>query len=276
VPFFVAALREKIRICVTLKSIACAECAAGGVMENGMPRIRIATAGASILFFLAVTLGSAAAQSATTGSVGKPLPLLQFIRHKSERKLPPHSKLAATVIKKKKAFRERIAKRAVAAKPHRAIVDARPTPAPAPAASGAVAENLWPGANAAPPGAMPTLTPDQPPPSVTTEPTVDTDPNQIVTGSHSVEAALPNGLNRTAPPANPVQAAPPADPVKTTAVASAAPVPVVHAMIVKAEPQSPIGSAAWLAQVLAALGGAIAAGAVAWFLIKPAPERTYG
>jgi hypothetical protein len=31
--------------------------------------------------------------------------------------------------------------------------------------------------------------------------------------------------------------------------------------------KNPIGSAPWLFQVLAALGGALAAGAVAWFLI---------
>jgi|SRR5271169_706068 len=37
-----------------------------------------------------------------------------------------------------------------------------------------------------------------------------------------------------------------------------------------------IGSASWITQVLAALGGAIAAGAVAWFLIGAGPVRTYG
>jgi hypothetical protein len=277
VPFLVAALREKIRIWVTLKSIACAECAAGGVMENGMPRIRIATAGASILFFLAVTLGSAAAQSETTGPVGKPLPLLQFTQHKGKMRPPLHPKLAAVVEKKKKPFRERIA-RHVAAKPHRAIVDARPAPAPAPppvpVASAAMPENGWPTASAGPPDAM--LTPDQPPPSVTTEPTVNADPDQIVTGGHSVQAALPNGLDQAAHPAAPMKTQ-----VKTTATASAAPAPVVHAMVVRAEPRnsgppSPIGSASWIEHVLAALGGAIAAGAVAWFLINPAPERRYG
>ncbi len=276
-PFFVAALREKIRNCVTLKSIAHAECAAGGVMENGMPRIRIATAGASILFFLAVMLGSAAAQSAT-GPVGKPLPLLQFTEHRGKAKLAPHPKLAAVIAKRKKPFlsRERIA-RHVVARPRRAIMEARRVPAPAaaaavPVASAAMPQNIWPTADAAAaPAAMPTLTPDQSPPAVTTEPTVNTDPDQIVTGGHSVPAALPNERD---------QAAPPPAPAKTAAVASAAPAPVVHAMVVTAEPQntgpeSPIGSASWIAHVLAALGGAIAAGAAAWFLIRPASERSY-
>lgn len=37
----------------------------------------------------------------------------------------------------------------------------------------------------------------------------------------------------------------------------------------------PVGSASWIAQVLAALGGAVVAGAVAWFLIGGGPVRTY-
>jgi len=38
---------------------------------------------------------------------------------------------------------------------------------------------------------------------------------------------------------------------------------------------SSIGSIAWIAQVLAALGGAVTAGVVAWFLIGAGPARTY-
>jgi len=43
-----------------------------------------------------------------------------------------------------------------------------------------------------------------------------------------------------------------------------------------AQDTSAVGSASWIAQVLAALGGAIAAGTVAWFLIGAGPVRTYG
>jgi hypothetical protein len=39
---------------------------------------------------------------------------------------------------------------------------------------------------------------------------------------------------------------------------------------------SKVGSAAWIAQAMAALSGAVAAGAVAWFLIGAGPQRTYG
>jgi hypothetical protein len=42
------------------------------------------------------------------------------------------------------------------------------------------------------------------------------------------------------------------------------------------QPGSEVGSTSWVLQVLAALGGAVAAGSVAWFLIGAAPQRTYG
>ena len=42
------------------------------------------------------------------------------------------------------------------------------------------------------------------------------------------------------------------------------------------EISSVIGGAAWIAQVLAALGGALTAGIVAWFLIGAEPTRNYG
>jgi hypothetical protein len=54
----------------------------------------------------------------------------------------------------------------------------------------------------------------------------------------------------------------------------------VHAMIATATPAaddpSPVGSFSWILHVLAALGGAVATGALAWFLISPAPQRNYG
>ncbi len=44
----------------------------------------------------------------------------------------------------------------------------------------------------------------------------------------------------------------------------------------KSRNADPVGSASWIAQVLAALGGAVTAGTVAWFLIGGGPVRTYG
>jgi hypothetical protein len=53
--------------------------------------------------------------------------------------------------------------------------------------------------------------------------------------------------------------------------------PVQQVMVAAAEPRNPnpVGSTIWIAHVLAALGGAIAAGAVAWVLINPLPVRSY-
>jgi len=41
-------------------------------------------------------------------------------------------------------------------------------------------------------------------------------------------------------------------------------------------PRNEVGSTAWILQVMAALGGAVAAGASAWFLIGSTPQRTFG
>jgi hypothetical protein len=262
-------------------------------MEDVVPGIRIFTAGASFLLFLAVTLGPAAAQSTTAVPAGKPLPLLQFVHAKSKAKLPTHPSRAAKAARTKvkfartrktarKTVRRRIAKR-IFAKPHKDIADARPTQAPTAATS---PENVWPPADAAAPGGpaadttapnrMAGIAPNQAPAAVTTEQVTDTDPDQIMAGGHSVQTVLPNGLNHADLAAGDVKQA-----AKTTVANAVPPKPVFHAMVVKADADSvssssPIGSASWIAHVLAALGGALAAGVVAWFLISPAPGRTYG
>ncbi len=238
-----------------------------------MPRIRIGTTSASLLLFMAVTVGGASAQTATAGSPGKPLPLLQIVHQKSKAKLRSHPMMAVKFAKKTHRKR-RIAKH-ILAKTRKAVV---PAPrAPAPAATAALPENIWPAAGAATPGGMAALAPQPAPASVSTEPVVDTDPDEIVTNGHIVQAASPDEVNPADLAAdNPQKAA-------KAAVAHnpVAPAPVVHAMIVKpttpaAQNPTPVGSASWIAHVLAALGGAIAAGAVAWFLIGPAPQRNYG
>jgi hypothetical protein len=260
-----------------------------------MPLVRIVSAGASFLLFLAVTLTGAAAQTAPDGAAGQPLPLLQFV-HKgrvSRPKLRPHPELARRLAKRKPIER-RIAKRTFI-KRHGALAEARHAIRPrviAQAAAGAPGQDIWPSAETAAPAGIASLAPDQVPAPVATEAVVDTNPNQIVASGHSVPTAMPSGGNTDnvapAPAASPnslpaanVAARGSTPTAKTTAPQSGAATPVVRAMVVKAEPQSanpadPIGSASWIAHVLAALGGAIAAGAVAWFLIRPAPERTYG
>ncbi len=61
-----------------------------------------------------------------------------------------------------------------------------------------------------------------------------------------------------------------------SAVATAAPAADTATVARAQEETSHFGSASWIAQILAALGGAVAAGSAAWFLMGSAPQRTYG
>lgn len=114
----------------------------------------------------------------------------------------------------------------------------------------------------------------------------------------SVEQVTPRIVAQIHPPStehitppNPVQVAQ-ADTVSPTDVAPDQPHDVANAakpsnsvgsgpaqqvMVATAEPQNPnpVGSPIWIAHVLAALGGAIAAGMMAWVLINPLPVRSY-
>lgn len=258
------------------------------ILPQVLPQVRVLAAGASVLLLLGTPLTGAAAQSTT----GAPMPLLQFVQHGAVvhhendlhhgRKLSTvrrrsHATLAERHIRKR-PVEHRFAKR-VPARPHDEIAAAQP--APAETAASTLPQNVWPGPAVPTPTNTAALAPDRNAAPVTTEAVVDDNPNQIVGGDHSVQTALPNGLNAANPiPAPPVKALASTTVPKAAAVTVAAAAPTVHAMMVKAvsdDGQSgPVGSASWIAHVLAALGGAIAAGAVAWFLIRPAPERNYG
>jgi hypothetical protein len=168
-------------------------------------------------------------------------------------------------------------------------VEARRPAAPA-AAIAPTGNNVWPAPDRAVPGEIAAAA-APPGPAIATEPVLDTDPDEIAAGGHvlppavSSNAASPIGLasNREAIAAtgalpgmaSGVQAAAPAS---ANSAKSAPKAPVVRAMVAAAAANNPdpVGSSAWIAHVLAALGGAIAAGAVAWFLIGAAPRRNYG
>jgi hypothetical protein len=249
-------------------------------MEVAMPRIRIGAIAASFLVVVGVTVGSAAAQTATVGSTGKPLQLLA--PQKSEAKPGLHARSTAKVANTTH-LKRRIA-RHMPAKTRKTVVQVQPA-----AATAALPANIWPTAHAAAPGNMGTgglaaLAPQPAPASISTEPMVDTDPDEIVANGHTVQTASPeaddlSGLagghqqQAAETPGNSVAAkgAMLGDPDSST--------PVVRAMVVKAvleDPPSPVGSATWIAHVLAALGGALTAGVLAWFLIGSAPQRHYG
>ncbi len=249
---------------------------------------------------LAVTIGSAAAQQET--SAGKPLQLLQFARHDAKAPLHPHARTVAKLAKHAEV-RRHIAKRTVAkhhkmfaaihshaVHPHRMAEASAPAPEPAQPTPAAPQPGIWPAVDAGAPVAAALAAPA--PPAAATLPTQPAATTQNVTTEQVLSDApndiAPNGRVPQAAAAAPNAADPVADhhaagaktPVPTQNAASeiaalaqsAAAAPVVRAMVATPSPaesdaMSPVGSASWMAQVLAALGGAVAAGAVAWFLI---------
>jgi hypothetical protein len=231
---------------------------------------------------LAVTIGSAAAQQ--QASAGKPLQLLQFARH--EAKAPLHrrartvEKLAKHAEVKRHVANKIVAKHrkmfaaihAHAVHPHK-IAEAAPAPAPEPAqpTSAAPPAAVWPAVNAATPAAVAMPDPPAAPQNVTPEQVLSDAPNDIAANGQVAQTAAAPEPN--VPDAAPKQHAAAAEAAQAPAPApSAAPEPVVRAMVATPEPAQSgatdqVGSASWMMQVLAALGGAVAAGVVAWFLV---------
>ncbi len=89
----------------------------------------------------------------------------------------------------------------------------------------------------------------------------------------TVEIASPDDLNAIDRAAEDSHDAPAGLPARQRRVAT--PVQTVLAAPVHND-ANPVGSASWIAQVLAALGGAVAAGVTAWFMIGTGPQRIYG
>lgn len=236
---------------------------------------RIVPLGA-VLF--AVTIGSAAAQEQS--SPGKPLQLLQFARHaaRHETKAPlhPHARAVEEAADRAEVKRH-VAKdtparhhKLFAAVDHHRVAEASPPPKAAGPAPVAPQPAVWPAVDSATPGSIALRAPPAAPQNVKTEPVVSDTSDAIVTDAKVAQATPAQETNApevTADP-RPAAAAPaPAPPAK-----SAAAEPAVRAMIVRpaaadSDGKNLIGSKPWLLQVLAALGGALAAGIVAWFLI---------
>jgi hypothetical protein len=243
------------------------------------------------LLVLTATLGGAEAQTA-----GSPLPLLQIDHAKAAAHAHHKAARIARTKSAEKTAHGHIARR-VRAKTRIADagrdLPAPPQTAPPQTAPQNDAQNIWsapaatvagnaaaPSGSSLPSGVTPDAPAAAPAATVVNEPVVDTDPNGILNGGHAVPVAMPNPAKSAASAPTPAVAQPPAPtpsaPVKMAAAGPATPKPAVRAMLVKPSTPSPVGSASWIAQMFAALGGAIAAGAVAWFLIRPAPERNYG
>jgi hypothetical protein len=216
-----------------------------------MLNIRIVSASALAAIAVALTVNAAAAQTGDTA--GQPLPLLAGLH-------PPHTAKTAAHVKpvhRKIAKLER--KHVVRHSPAVAATE----PAAPPAQSMPVPDNAWL-SQSAPDNTIAAAPETQPPAATAAAATSDATPNAIVMNGQTVEIASPDDLNAIDRAAEDNRDARAATPVQTVLAAP------VH------DDASAVGSVSWIAQVLAALGGAMAAGVTAWFMIGPGPQRMYG
>lgn len=245
-----------------------------------MRSFRIVGAGLVTAIAVALAVNGTSAQTATSAQVGQPLPLLAGLRPPHESKHPVHAKTAHPTIKRTAAKKSRHARtvaehrrhipaRKIAKNEHReraiaasafAEEPAQTTPNPAPPDDWLPANATSSADSAAAPA--PASLPSASPP-----PNVDPTPSAMEGNGQPAQVNSPNPLDLAARHDTPPATAPNDEAAATPQTVLAAP---VH------QDAGPADSSSWIAQVLAALGGAAAAGMVAWFLIGSGPMRTYG
>jgi hypothetical protein len=251
-----------------------------------MLSLRGITAGAVVLFISSVAIEGAIAQTATADAPGKPLQLLRIIEQPARQKAVPHNRIHAAlhrVAALRSARRHTVVAEAKTEQSAPTAQDAMPTMSAddadttAPASFAAVE----PAARGVPSPSAPVMGP-------------------LVIGDQTVEVASQNDVNAldlaadkaadASANASPVNAAPDdaAPSVKMAAMSVPAATVVsdtasksdsIKASLTAPAPeaaQTAVGSPGWIAQVMAALAGAVAAGSIAWFLIGAAPRRAYG
>jgi hypothetical protein len=238
-------------------------------MEDVMSRIGFFAAGAAAMLVSALTAGSAAAQTSTAASAGTPLQLLQMLRTSGQpqvqTKTRHHTKWIA----------RRTARTNVAA--------AKPESTPAQTAMEPPPTSVWPALESVPPVGFAAAETG----AATLAASEGPAPDELVVGGQMVKVASPGDLNEIDVAANddvtPLTAAGPHDAAASPPAANisnseagASKSDSLTASSVSPPSAAPVGSAKWIAQVLAALGGAVAAGSAAWFLIGATPQRTYG
>lgn len=233
-------------------------------------RIVFAVAAAAIAVVLAIA--SATAQTAAGDQPGKPLSLLAGLRPPHQAKAVAHAKTARRTIKKARA--RKLAAKTTSKLPgreHNKIAAMRSEQPTAPTQPAALPPNVWPGVGITPPAdiAAAASSESAPPDNV---PQV----SDLVVNGETVQIASPDKINAIDLAANDdaTKTVTPGNRADTTPAVQG----VFAAPIHKDANQtaSSVGSASWIAQVLAALGGAVAAGSVAWFLIGSGPQRMYG
>lgn len=262
-----------------------------------MRSLRIVCAGLAAAFAVALALSSASALAATGGQAGQPLSLLAGLRPPHETKAHEnkahetrsivHAKTARRAGKRTAARKDRSTLRRKLAAAHtrheivkRTAVDKiaveqrerhdRSIAAAALAAAESPAQtapaNVAPVADATSAAVIAAA-----PAPATAQSNNDPNPSAVVVNGQTVQVDPADHVNAMDLAAG--KAPPAATPDDRTDTAPA-PQTVLAAPLHR--DADPVGSASWIAQVLAALGGALAAGTVAWFLIGSGPTRMYG
>jgi len=226
-----------------------------------MLSIRIVAAGAFLLSLPLIGAGGTTAHAAAGADPGKPLQLVHVANAPGKAKTKPHLHIAH--------HRGKIhfaAAKAPTTHSHTGHAD-EAAEAAAPATDAPPA-NVWPNAPTGPASAnvAADLTMQAPPAGVPA-------PSELVVGGRTVDVVAPDQANEidlaAGAPKTAAVTPPQDDDAANKPAAATAFVAAAH------DAAGAVGSASWIAQVLAALGGAVAAGTVAWFLIGSTPQRTY-
>ncbi|MGB7099621.1 MAG: hypothetical protein WBD95_12775 [Xanthobacteraceae bacterium] len=233
-----------------------------------MSSIRLVAAGGALMLLSGLTGGGALAQTATDQAPGKPLQLLQWSHttaQSSEPKARPRAKRAE----------RKITRTATAVAKHRR--------SPVKTAEATPQATVWTPLNAVASDSTTIAATVEPVPQAGLAPANPT-PSELVVAGQTVQIASPDQVNEldltaqdsAATATNTMPAAPAASVPATDNVPAPASKSDSLATAWSQLSASQVGSTSWIAKVLAALGGAVAAGSAAWFLIGATPQRTYG
>jgi hypothetical protein len=213
-----------------------------------MPALRIATAGAALLV---LTAGSTIAQPTGTAT-SKPISILKILAPSD------NAKIRAT-------HGHRFG--APTWKSHTAGVHQRARHLLAVAPAAAAAADIWPAPEAA--TQVASSEPEQ-----QRAATAESMPSALVVGGRAVQVVSPDDANEIDLAADAPEVAATKGPRSDIAEA-ARPREAETVAVAQAREPSPAGTSAWVAQLLAAICGAMAAASVAWFLIGSAPQRRF-
>jgi hypothetical protein len=262
-----------------------------------MLRIRtVSTAAATAIVFVLAVSG-AAAQTASGDQAGKPLSLLQLIKQTAATPPAAHASSANTAANTA-AKTTKIKK--IASKKHNKIAAAQDPDSSADAAQSSASADAWLAASATPANNEQAVQSNNAQPGNgqpdNGQPDAGPLPSSIQVGGQTVQVASADQVNEIDLAADNTQlaesTAPPSDRTDIVAAANtmASAMPASPAALVApvradasqttqtaSDQNAPtVGSVSWIAQVLTALGGAVTAGVVAWFLLGTGPVRTYG